>query len=361
MVNDITRVMLLSDIHYGVKSGGDNTINYIQWMDMMDEYFNKFFLPLVENLKNDGEIPALIICGDFFDNRISIRLDVMNRAMDVVKKLASVMPVYMMVGNHDSYRSEDSLMNSLNIFRGIDNIEIIDTDRHLEMAGLAIDVFPWTSNYKELTKKVKGSTSDIVLLHADINGLKYPSNVVISDGVDCKTVKDIAIYAGHIHKRQRMGRITYIGSPYELDKSDIGNTKGVYVLAKHEGVVLEDWYENKVSPKFKNYTYDEFVKESVEHPENIKNNYVEITYEKSNKTDVAKIMNNSEEYGCTSIKFNYRDEAIETVELSEDKKNMTINETIEEYINSMNDITEEQRKFLIDKNKEYMQRLSDKQ
>ena len=94
IIANYTKVILLSDVHYGLKGGGDNTLNYLGWLDRTDAYFREFLIPLIENVKSDGHMPCLVICGDFFDNRVSLRIDIINRAIDIVKELSKHIDVY---------------------------------------------------------------------------------------------------------------------------------------------------------------------------------------------------------------------------------------------------------------------------
>lgn len=354
----VDRVVLISDVHYGVKSGGDNTMNYITWMNTIDNYFDDFFIPLVEDIKTEHK-PVVVVCGDFFDNRISIRLDIIDRAFSLIKKLSSVVEVVFMVGNHDSYHSDDSFVNSLKIFTGINGVYIVDEPTTMHIKTMDIDILPWTSDKSELGKMVRESKSTVALLHTDINGLSYPSNIQITNGVDLTDIDIIKVYSGHIHKRQETKKVTYIGSPYELDKSDTGNSKGVYVIGMNDGVFFEEFYENMMSPRHITYTYDEFSKVSRLMPDEIRNNYIEITYTKEHKADIAKIMNDIDKYECARMNFVFIDDSVVVTELSDEQKSTNICLTLEEYINSLTDISDECREFLLTKNKEYIDRANE--
>lgn len=360
-LKDKDRIILLSDVHYGIKSGGDNTINYLSWMDTTDAYFREFLIPIIEDIKQENN-PILIVCGDFFDNRISIRLDVMHRAYKVISELASHIDIIFIPGNHDCYHSEDSEINSLRLFDGIQHVRIVDTNTRVVTCDgkLKIDLFPWTSNKKKLSEDIKNSDADVVLIHADVNGLTYASNVKISNGVDVESFKGRKVYSGHIHKRQETNKVTYIGCPYEQDRSDTGNSKGVYVIGidnECDGGFYESFFENFVSPRFITYTYDEFKDISRLSPDDIKNNYVEVTYRKENNADIAKMMNDSDKYGCASIIFRFIDDETHESSLTDEQKNMSIEDTVEEFINNMKDISNEQREFLLKKNRQYTEKV----
>ena len=64
-------IWIASDFHYG-----KHTMDSDRWLNIMDDYFYNFFIPLLkENMKKDN---VLVICGDIFDNRNSIGLKIIN-------------------------------------------------------------------------------------------------------------------------------------------------------------------------------------------------------------------------------------------------------------------------------------------
>ena len=98
-LDSVDDVIFISDIHFGAKSAST------EWSGNMIGYFENFFFPLAKQEFADGFNPVIVIAGDFFDNRQHIDIDIMNKAMDIMEKMSSICPVYMMVGNHDIYKS----------------------------------------------------------------------------------------------------------------------------------------------------------------------------------------------------------------------------------------------------------------
>ena len=70
------------------------------------------------------------------------------------------------------------------------------------------------------------------------------------DKIDVEDFKGYKkVYSGHIHLYQRSKNFTFVGSIFEMDRNDMGNQKGVFILDVIEGD--EKFIPNMISPKFK--------------------------------------------------------------------------------------------------------------
>jgi galactitol-specific phosphotransferase system IIB component len=57
------------------------------------------------------------------------------------------------------------------------------------------------------------------------------------------------VYSGHIHIIQRAKNFTFCGSIFQMDRNDIGDQKGIFILDTDNGE--EEFIPNKISPIFK--------------------------------------------------------------------------------------------------------------
>ena len=104
-------IIFISDVHFGVRNGS------FEWLEIMQNYFKDFFIPLIRNEISSGKHPIVVVAGDYFDNRQYIDINVMNVAYNVMKEISSLCEVYMVIGNHDIYKKNDTDVNSLVIFK----------------------------------------------------------------------------------------------------------------------------------------------------------------------------------------------------------------------------------------------------
>ena len=357
---DCNVVMQIADVHFGLKSSNDNSIKYLEWMDNITGYFNNFFIPLINGYIAKTYKPLIIVDGDFFDNRKNLRVDVLNSAVDIVESISKICPMVFCVGNHDTYYTDNNRVNSLRVFANIPNVYIIEDRAKIQLCGKSYEIVSWMENAADESVVVKNSTADYLILHTDINGLKYPSNVKIDGGVEPKGFKGTHIYAGHIHKRQDKGKVTYVGSPYEIDKSDAGNVKGVYVhrydmLDDGTYDVMEEFVENTYSPKFKVFDITEIQKmkdDGLDIKETLNNNYVSIRYNDCDAPKYKDLMNYIESMGKGMEFCEIRNSDVIEEESKETLKSLSIDDAVYECINRL-DISEEDKSFLKKKHDEY--------
>jgi hypothetical protein len=57
------------------------------------------------------------------------------------------------------------------------------------------------------------------------------------------------VFSGHIHLHQINKNFTFVGSTFEMDRNDLGNQKGIYILDTIDN--SEEFIPNDISPKFK--------------------------------------------------------------------------------------------------------------
>lgn len=354
------RVVFLSDIHMGVKNAS------IEWLDNICDYFNNFFIPLIEKyIKREKCI--LVIAGDFFDNRQSIDINVLNRGMDIIESLSSRLEVFLMIGNHDIYKKKDTDTTSLRVFTHIDNVHVLynttTVDIGPEYNTKKMLLIPWVGDPKEENKILSsfaGDNIDIAVLHSDICGLRYDNGREILNGVNISSFSGTKIYSGHIHKRQSTEKVTYFGSPYQMRRSDIGNVKGVYSLqCSQEGELTEYFVENLYSPQFLRLPLESILDMTTEQLKKIIcNNYVDILIKQKyiNEINVSKIIEIADE--CNVKKIEIILDKSDSV-LTEDDNTVKTNEmTIEEIfiskINKMDSLTKEDIDTLEKLNQSYI-------
>ena len=87
---------------------------------------------------------------------------------------------------------------------------------------------------------------DYLVFHTELTGMTYANNRPIINGLQIDVCDDnCRILSGHIHKRQESKKGLYFGSPYQMDRSDIGDQKGIYIYTVgNDGVVTRSFVEN---------------------------------------------------------------------------------------------------------------------
>lgn len=353
-LKNLENIVLISDIHFGIRNAS------VEWLENMTGYFNNFFFPLLNKIKEETPNSIVIIAGDYFDNRQSLDLNVMGTGIDIMESMSEILPVYIINGNHDVYRKNDNTINSLKVLRPIKNTHVITDNTVLETEKHKFLLFPWSGDIKGDFATVLNLPDDIdyAIMHEDIKSLIYDNGRQIVSGFDSSTFKGKKIYSGHIHKRQESDKVTYIGSPYQLKRSDIGNTKGIYVLNVKENDVAEKFYPNDYSPKFLKLIAKDIVDLPHENLVQImSNNYVDIIIKRTelNTINVSDLMKRLDECGAKKIEVILDNSEMEQIlsEESEVSKDLTIEDITKSKINKL-DIPDEEKAKIIKLNEQYI-------
>lgn len=277
----ITNVFLISDIHFGVKKGSE------EWREIATEYFEKFFFPLLETKKDEGSI---VLClGDIFDDRNSINIAANDLAINTFERMSEMIPVYIINGNHDMYKKSNNAITSLRSFDNIPNLTIFK-DPTIWTVGREGDertmlLIPHQGDFeKETGILTQNPMANFTFMHTDIKNLHYENGMTITMGVDASSIKG-QLFSGHIHKREELKNMVYVGSPYQLKRSEMGNKKGIYQLNLSDGSWI--FHENKVSPEFVQISLDDILSSTDEQLEKIfKHNFVDILILEEDKAKV---------------------------------------------------------------------------
>ena len=266
--NNIKRAFLISDTHFGVRNSA------FEWLDIIKEYFYDYFIPLLKSESKEGDI--LIHCGDVFDSRHSLNLFAMNLAMEIFEEIAKIMPVVIILGNHDIAKKNSNEVNSVKVLKWIPNITVLEEPEVMTFSRKAVLFMPWRANSTEEAECIKNNPADFLFCHTDVQGMRFNRNTVIDAGMELSTLKSFKkVYSGHIHYAQQKANFRMLGCPYPLSRSDINNEKGTWVFDFENET--EIYYLNTVSPKFVRMLFEKVLElDEEEAKEKFRNNFVDI-------------------------------------------------------------------------------------
>lgn len=267
-LSNYKRAWMITDTHLGVRN------NSIEWLDIMKEYFYDFFIPLLKKEKKEGDF--LIHVGDVFDSRHSLNLLVMNEGMNIFEEIAKVMPIVIILGNHDIYKKNSNEVNSVRVLRWVPNIKVLEEPEVITVSGKKLLFMPWRAGHAEELECINSNPADFMFCHTEMQGLKFNRSTTIETGLDIKEIKRFRkVYAGHIHFAQQKGNFRMLGCPYPMTRSDMNNEKGVWRLDLE--TEEEFYYPNTVSPKFVRILFEKVLEMTEDEArEYFKNNFVDI-------------------------------------------------------------------------------------
>ena len=245
--NLFKRAAVFTDLHLGKKN------NDRQHNIDCEEYL-KWFCKMAK----ERNVDCIINMGDLHDNRHSIHISTLNYSMSNMERLASTdLPVYMIVGNHDSYYRDKKEINSITIGRSIKNIIIVDDFLHQGNVTFC----PWLTNndWKQIPEYAKKSTyifGHFELPHFLMNAMvEMPDNNTLNHN-HFNDVKEWA-FTGHFHKRQSKGKVCYIGNAFPHNFSDAwDDERGAMILEWGQPPEFLAWPD---APSYKTLTMSELL------------------------------------------------------------------------------------------------------
>lgn len=276
--------ILLTDLHAGIRA--DSNI----FLKSFENLF-KDFLPEIIKKQN---VSNIFILGDIFDNRNHLNLKTINLVLSTFKEFLSSHPtleVYILIGNHDLFYKNTREINSLKILEDkFNNIHIISEVTRKKILNRDIVLCPWIIDKTDITETFK-EPADVCLGHFAINGFEMIQGFKETEGLSQSDFDSCfkLTFSGHFHLRNEIGRIIYIGTPYQLSWNDCGSTKGVYVL--DFDTLNYDFIEYTSAPKFKKIYLSRVKNKTIDIKKEICNNFIRLILDDNIESEILDKLN----------------------------------------------------------------------
>jgi DNA repair exonuclease SbcCD nuclease subunit len=219
----------------------------------------KFFDQL-DRIYKERACDTLWDLGDTTDDRSYVPVKVIDLLCDRLQKYAGKWNIKL-VGNHEQY-SKDTSVHSGKMFRQF--FRVVESCENLPFAfqGVNILCMSYHDDNRVITdflRKHRGGGPTVVLGHAEIFGCHMPGGMS-SSGIDRKEFDfaDLTLM-GHIHKPQSIGKIHYVGSPFQQDWGEAGEKKRVGILDIEDGEINLEWVVLEGFPEYSCVSLPEFV------------------------------------------------------------------------------------------------------
>lgn len=267
------RIFMISDSHLGCRS------NSVLWLQIIEDYFFNFFIPLVKREYKEGDV--LYHLGDVFDNRQSVNLAAQDLAIRVFEELGKIFPdIHIIVGNHDIMRKNSNDISSADCLKYLPNVTVLKEPKILKYKDATCLLMPWRRDSAHEKETLDNITEriDYMFCHTETQGVQTSLSTkhLHDSGNDVSIFKRFKrVYSGHIHYRQDKKNFILVGNPYQMTRSDRSNQKGIYLLDLESG--NHTFFENKLSPIFLRYYINQILDMRMEDLANlINNNFVDI-------------------------------------------------------------------------------------
>lgn len=226
------RFALINDTHIGARQ--DNLVI----MKNQLAFFEDQFIPYVRDKSN--RIDAIIHAGDMFDKRTQTNHQTLerfkSRVFDPLRD--SLIPVYWILGNHDSYYKTSLTVNASGLLDGY-NFNVISEPTEYPMGGGFLMV-PWVcpENFDATFKLVKSTKARWCVGHLELSGIDLGRGIKSTGGISTDEFNKFdRVISGHYHHRSQKNNILYCGTQYEMTWADYGDQKGFHVLDTDSGEI----------------------------------------------------------------------------------------------------------------------------
>ena len=235
------KAAVFTDIHFGLK--GNSKIHNDDCEAFVDWYIDQ----AKENNCETG-----IFCGDWHHNRSSLNLTTMDSTIRCLEKLGQAFDkFYMFVGNHDLYYKDKRDVSSTEFARHIPGITVVDGFTEIEDVALV----PWLVG--DEWKKIQKCTAKYMFGHFELPHFYMNAMVQMPEHGDLRAehfVNQEYVFSGHFHKRQKQGKIHYIGNAFPHNYADAwDDQRGMMILDRENNLEPQylDWPE---CPKYRTTT-----------------------------------------------------------------------------------------------------------
>ena len=216
------KVAIITDQHFGARK------NSKLFHDYFLKFYEEVFFP---SLEAEG-ITTVIDMGDTFDSRKGIDFSALAWAKDHYYDRLKEMGVHVhtIIGNHTAYYKNTNDVNAADLLlREYDNVTVYSKPTEVTVGGLDILFIPWINqeNEKETYQLIQKTVCPCAMGHLELQGFRVNRQIVMDHGAESKLYSKFEkVFSGHYHTRSDDGRVFYLGNPYELYWTDVGDRRG---------------------------------------------------------------------------------------------------------------------------------------
>ena len=220
------KVAIITDQHFGCRK------NSKLFHDYFLKFYNDVFFPTLE----EQGITTVVDMGDTFDSRKGIDFSALswakNNYYDRLQEMG--VKVHTIVGNHTAYYKNTNNVNAVDLLlREYDNVTVYSEPTEVMLDQLPTLFIPWINqeNEENTLKLIKKTTCKCAMGHLELHGFRVNRQIIMEHGLESKLFdKFERVYSGHYHTRSDNGVVYYLGNPYEMFWTDVGDTRGFHIF-----------------------------------------------------------------------------------------------------------------------------------
>ena len=218
MSNLFKKAMVLTDIHFGLKSNStihnEDCLRFIKWA--------------TARAREEG-CETCFFLGDYHNNRASINILTLNYSLQGLEHLNDNFDQVLFIpGNHDLYYRDKRDVQSVQWARHLPRVRIVNDWFHDGDVVIA----PWLVG--EDHRRIPKLRGKYMFGHFELPGYLMNAMVAMPEHGELRGDHFQGfehVYTGHFHKRQTQRNITYVGNCFPHNYADAGDDdRGIMIL-----------------------------------------------------------------------------------------------------------------------------------
>ncbi len=201
--------------------------------------------------ENSNNIKHVVILGDTLDRHETVNTNVLFRVEQFFESILNVrsdIMLYVLIGNHDIPNNK-IYMSEVHPFKRWedDRLHIVDKTKLFNIEGSSFLMVPYVppGRFNEAISDIESGTYRCIFAHQEFKGCKMGS--IISEHGD-PILENVDIVSGHIHERQRIGRLYYPGTPYQTNMGE-SSDKSISLLEFLSDDIIETRFSLTIPKK----------------------------------------------------------------------------------------------------------------
>ena len=220
------KIAIITDQHFGARK------NSKLFHDYFLKFYNEVFFPTLEQYG----ITTVIDMGDTFDSRKGIDFSALswakNNYYDRLQEMG--IKVHTIVGNHTAYYKNSNHINAVDLLlREYDNVIVYSEPTEVLLDKLNVLFLPWINQENEelSLNTIKKTSCRCAMGHLELQGFRVNRQILMEHGLESELFKKFeTVFSGHYHTRSDNGTVFYLGNPYEMFWTDVGDTRGFHIF-----------------------------------------------------------------------------------------------------------------------------------
>lgn len=188
---------------------------------------------LIEITALKEQVKTVIFLGDIFHTHAVIRQEVGHFVKDRMVRLYKAgsvndgFTIVLLAGNHDGSSPHSVVQNADRLIFGDIGPSIIVVDQTNGYVYGDFFMVPFMGDNDEFVRACQLSPDKILVCHQTVEGAYYENNSLAPGGVNQDLLPQKLIIAGHIHLKQKVGKVIYPGTPRALTASEYNVNKEI--------------------------------------------------------------------------------------------------------------------------------------